>query len=133
MASNFSMNVSQDFNIGEFTEAISQQYQAQGFNVRVLKMNNSTKIVFDKGCGGMNTLLGLGQGISATCSLMGKDKDMLSVSFSDADWTGKIVGLAVGWIICFIPFITALIGLFRQLSLPKNIASDMQMILSNYN
>ncbi len=126
---NFQVNVSEGFDVERFAEEISQQYQAKGFQVRTLKMKNSVKIVFDKNSGGINNLLGLGQGITATCNLMGKDKDMLSVSFSDGDWTGKIVGLAVGWFLCMIPFITAIVGVFRQCALPKDISNDMQMIL----
>lgn len=131
MANDFMMNIPENFNLEEFADEIAQQYQAKGFKVNTLKMKNSVKLIFDKNCGGINMLLGLGQGISANCFIVGKEKDTISVNFSDGDWIGKIIGLAVGWIMCFIPFITAIIGMVRQLSLPKNIQNDMQMMLSN--
>lgn len=56
-------------------------------------------------------LLGLGQGITVNISL---NQNLLSVNYADGDWIGKIIGLAVGWILCFVPFITAVI-LLRKL------------------
>ncbi len=131
MANNFTTNVSSNFNVTDLAEQIASQYQAKGFKVNLLKLKNGVKIVFDRKCGGINMLLGLGQGITATCTLHGKEKDMLSVDFSDGDWIGKIIGLIAGWFLCMIPFITAIIGLVKQLSLPKNIANDMQLIISD--
>ncbi len=131
MANDFTLNIAENFNLERFTEEVMQLYQGQGFQVRSLQMKNSIKLVFDKKCGGINYLLGLGQGITANCSIQGKNNDILSVRFTDGDWIGKIVGCAVGWCFCLIPFITAIIGIFRQLSLPKNISNDMQMIISN--
>ncbi len=130
MANNFTVNTPENFSLEEFAQEVSQQYMAKGFQVRILKLKDSVKIIFDKKCGGINMLLGLGEGISATCSLMGKEKDMLSVNFADGDWTGKIIGLVAGWFLCLIPFITAIIGACKQSSLPGKIANDMQMILS---
>lgn len=131
MADIFTCNISENFDLQKFTEDLTQQYQGKGFNVRTTKTKNSVKIVFDKKCGGANMLFGLGQGVTATCTVQGKERDILSVNFSDGDWTGKFIGLGVGLFLCFIPFITALIGLFRQLSLPKNIGNDIQMLLSD--
>ena len=130
MANNFMCNIEENFDIQAMVNELVQQYQAKGFNVRVLTMKNGVKVTFDKKCGGINMLLGLGQGITATCMVQGKEKDLLSVTFSDGDWLGKIIGLIAGWFLCMIPFITALIGVFKQLSLPKDISNDIQMIVS---
>ncbi len=130
MAENFMANISENFDIQKLTEELVQQYQAKGFNVRVLKMKNGAKITFDKKCGGINMLLGLGQGITANFTIHGKEKDTLSVTYSDGDWAGKIIGLIVGWFMCWIPCITAIIGIFKQLSLPKDINNDIQMLVS---
>ncbi len=130
MANNFMANVSENFDMSEMADQIVQCYQAKGFNVRVLKMKNGVKLTFDKKCGGINFLLGMGLGISATCTLVGKDNDTLCVNFSDGDWIGKIIGCIVGWFLCFIPIITAIIGICKQLSLPKQIENDIQMIIA---
>ena len=63
--------------------------------------------VSKKNCDGINLLMGLGKGITASCSLQ---NNTLVVNYLEGDWIGKIIGLAVGWILCFIPFITAIIG-----------------------
>ena len=52
------------------------------------------------------------------------------ISFSDAEWLGKIVGLVVGWFLCMVPFITAIIGTIQQLSLPKAIGDEAILIAS---
>lgn len=130
MANNFMVNISEGFDLEGMASTVAQAYQAKGFNVRTLKMKNGVKITVEKGVGGINMLLGLGQGISATCMLQGKEKDMLSVNFSDGDWTGKIIGLVAGWFLCMVPFVTAIIGSIKQMSLPKDLANEIQMIVS---
>jgi len=126
MANDFMVNVSENFDLDAMANEIAERYQAKGFNVRVLKMKKGLKITFDKNTGGINMLLGMGQGITATCMLTGKDSDMLNVTFSEGDWMGKIIGCSVGWFVCIIPVITAVIGITRQLSLPKDITNDIQ-------
>jgi len=129
MANNFSVNVEPDFNLDAFVEEMTERYQGKGFKVRVLKMKKGVKLVFDKNCGGINMILGMGQGISATCTISGKENDTLNVNFSDGDWTGKIIGCIVGWFVCFVPVITAVIGICKQLSLPGEISDDIQSIV----
>ena len=128
MANNFMVNVSENFDIEVLANEISEMYKGKGYNVRVLKMKNGAKITVEKGVGGINMLLGMGEGITATCSLHGKDKDNLSVTLSDGDWTGKIIGIVAGWFLCLIPLITAVIGILRQTNLQKDLTNDIQMI-----
>lgn len=128
MANSFMTNVSENFDIQAMAVALGKQYQAKGFNVRMAKMRNGVKISLDKNCGGINMLLGLGLGITATCMVQG---DTLMVNYTDGDWTGKWIGLGVGWLLCLVPFITAAIGAFKQLDLPKQINMDIQMLVGN--
>ena len=79
-------------------------------------------------CGGANYLFGLGQGITATLTVQ---KQTLMVTYSDAEWTGKIIGIAVGWFLCLIPFITGIIGAVRQSKLPDTITADIQCLISS--
>lgn len=130
MANDFTVNVAENFDFDAMINEVVDQYQSKGFKVNVLKMKKGAKIVFDKNCGGINMVLGMGLGITANCTLTGKENDILSVTFSDGGWTGKIIGILVGLFLCFIPIITSIIGLLKQLSLPKEIASDIQMIVS---
>ncbi len=128
MANTFMLNVPEGFDIIRMGERLRETYQAKGFTVTMANLNNCVRITFDKGCGGINMLLGLGKGITATCSVQGNS---LIVNYSDGDWTGKIVGLVVGWILCLIPFITAIIGCIGQSQLPKDISNDIMMIVNS--
>ena len=128
MADSIMLIVKPDFDIGVFSNNLAGLYQSKGYMVNVAYMNGCSIINFEKGTGGINTILGMGEGIKATCMLM---NGVLSINFSDAEWTGKIVGFCIGWFLCFIPIITALIGTMSQLDLPKKIANDAMMIVMN--
>ena len=128
MAKDFMLNVSENFDLDAFSEQITQTYQAKGYKVRVFKMKNGMKITVEKGVGGINMLLGMGSGITANCNLQGKDKDIFSVNFSDGDWIGKIIGLIAGWFLCWIPCVTAIIGIVKQTGLEKELTNDIQTV-----
>lgn len=128
MADNVMVNVKPDFNMETFANRLADTYRAKGFTVNVVNMNGNCMITFSKGTGGANTLLGMGKGIKATCMRM---NDTLSISFSDGDWTGKIIACVIGWFLCFVPIITGIIGIAGQLSLPKEISQDATMIAAN--
>lgn len=127
MADTLTLNVSDDFSLDALASQLSDNFKGQGFETTVVSLSpTSTRVTFDKGCGGINMLLGMGQGITANMTLNG---NLLYVNYADGDWTGKIIGLATGWILCWVPFITAIIGSFNQLNLPKKINTEITMIL----
>ncbi len=120
------LSVDNELDINKLAEELAEIYRGKGFTVNVIKFkSDSCSIVFDKGVGGINNLLGLGLGIKANLTLR---NGMLMVSYSDADWTGKIVGILVGWFLCLVPFITAIIGAFKQMGLPKEINNNITML-----
>lgn len=129
MASGFMLNVNEKFQLQAFCNQLAESYRAKGFMVNSAIMNSNTaQMVFDKGTGGINMLLGLGQGIKANITL---SNGTLMVNFTDGDWTGKIIGLVVGWILCFVPFITAIVGCVKQSNLPKDIQNDATMLIAS--
>ena len=131
MAQNFMMNVGDNFNIVEFSNRLADVYRAKGFAVNIAPTgNNSSVINFDKGTGGINTLLGLGLGVKANCTY---SNGSLMINYFDEEWTGKIVGFVVGWFLCFIPLITAIIGTVQQFSLTGNINNDAMMVINTMN
>ena len=117
------------FNMDYLIQKITQMYQAKGFTVMAMPMGTGASIDFRKNDGGFHKYIGLALGIRATIMVQG---DSIIINFSDDEWTGKIVGLALGWVLCFIPFVTAIIGIVRQLELPKSIGNDIQLIVSEY-
>lgn len=126
MANNLVLNVDENLDINNLAEELADLYRGKGFSVNVINMKNGAcSLVFDKGTGGINMLLGLGLGIKATMTVK---NGMLNVAYSDGDWTGKIIGLVAGWFLCLVPAITAVIGCFKQMSLPKDINNDITML-----
>lgn len=128
MAENVMFNVKGTFDMEAFTNKLADTYKAKGYTVNILNMNGVCSITFEKATGGINTLLGMGEGIKANIT---RTNDTVSINFSDAEWMGKIIGFAIGWFLCLIPLITAAIGTMRQLSLPKGIANDATMIAAS--
>lgn len=125
MATPLTLNVGPQFNMTSFVNQLSSLYQNKGFIVSATNFGTSTAIKFDKNTGGINMLMGLGQGVTANCTL---SNGMLNINYTNEDWTGKIIGICVGWFLCLIPFITSIIGLFRQFQLTKDISNDATML-----
>ena len=123
----FMASVSQDFDVQNLADELVQNYAARGYVARAIKMKNGARVTIEKGRGGINTILGLSEGVTVTLNKQGAET--LVANFGDADWVSKIIGFAVG-LICCIPFITALVGTVRQLSLPKSIENDIAAMVS---
>ncbi len=122
-------NVSEGFNLQQMGEDLRDMYQAKGYTVHLAKMKNGLRIRIEKGCGGANMLLGLGEGITATCML--QNNDSLIVNYSEGDWTGKIIGLTVGWFVCLIPAITSVVGCIKQSSFSNKISQEIMMLVND--
>ncbi len=122
----FMVNVKEDFDIQALAENLASLYQTKGYNAMAVKMKKGARVTIEKGSGGLNTILGMDEGICATLMLQGNDT--LTVSFSNASWTGKIIGFIAG-LLCCIPFITAIVGTVKQLSLPKSIENDLALLV----
>lgn len=120
MAENVMFNVGADFNMSDFTEKLANLYRAKGYTVNVADMNGTDILTFDKSTGG----------IKATCMLM---NGTLSINFSDAEWTGKIIACSIGCFLCLIPGVTGIIGIVKQSKLPKSIANDATILAAQYN
>ena len=128
MAGNLFLNVGENFDIDTFSNKLADTYRAKGYGVNVVNMNGNYIVAIEKDLGGINTVLGLGEGIKANIIYTNGN---LCINYSDEEWTSKIIGLVVGWFCCLIPFITAIIGIAKQVSLPKNITSDATMLASS--
>lgn len=126
MADSLMVNVPENFNLEAMTQQLADMYRSKGFTVNVANLNNSVILEFDKGVGGINMILGMDLGIKATCSI---NNNNLIVNYSNAAWTGKIIGICVGWFLCLVPFITAIIGAIKQSKFPKEISNDITMMI----
>jgi len=127
MAANVMFTVADTFDLETLATRLAESFKVKGYTINVINMKDAYAIIFDKKTGGINNLLGLGVRIRATITKM---NNTVIISFSDAEWLGKIVGLVVGWFLCMVPFITAIIGTIQQLSLPKAIGDEAILIAS---
>ena len=115
-----------DFDMQAMVAQIVQMYQAKGFTVSVMGFGAGVSMDFRKDDDGIKKWVGLALGVKANVTI---NNGTMMVDFTDAEWTGKIVGLAVGWFLCLIPFIIAIVGCFKQSELPKTIANDITMVV----
>lgn len=127
MADSVMLTVPEGFDLSNLTQQLADMYRAKGFTVNIASLNNSEIVEFDKGVGGINMLLGLDLGIKATFSI--QNGTTLIVNFSDAAWTGKIIGICVGWFVCLVPFITAIVGAVKQSKFPKDLRNDITLLI----
>jgi hypothetical protein len=116
-----------DFDMSALVQSIKQTYQAKGFTVSAMKIGNGISIKFSKNADGITKFIGMAQEVTANLTLT--DGNTLYVNFTDAEWTGKIVGFIIGWFLCFIPIIFAVMGCIKQIELPKQISTDIQMLI----
>ncbi len=122
------LNVIDHYDVQMLCVKLRDLYISKGFQVTMAPVGfNMFRLQLEKDCGGLNTLLGLGKGIAVTLSLQG---NCLMVNYSDAEWTSKVVGLVVGWFLCLVPFITALVGCVGQSNLPGEINNDIMMLVN---
>jgi hypothetical protein len=128
MASSKMFPVPQQFNMQEMIGRITQTYQIKGFSVTSVRMGAGVSIDFRKDDAGFKKFVGLALGVKA--NIMVQNGNMI-INFSDAEWTGKIVAIAVGWILCLVPFFLGIIGCVKQSGLPNEIANDIQMIAAS--
>lgn len=133
MADNVMFNVKPEFNEAEFCEKLAETYRAKGYTVNVTALNGSYVISVEKDLGGINTVLGMGEGIKVNVIRNG---DVVNVNFTDAEWVSKIIAVCIGWflgwtVICLAAMVTGIIGVTKQLSLPKSIGTDAQRIAAS--
>jgi len=114
------------FNMDATVAQLQQLYSSKGFYVTAIPYNSGVSVEFSKDDSGFKKWIGLALGIRANISI---SNGFLYVTFTDAEWTGKIVAIAVGWFMCLVPLITGIIGAVAQNDLPKNIANDIQMLV----
>ena len=116
-----------NFNLQDLVAKITHMYQIKGFTVMAMPMGNGVSLDFRKDDEGIKKYVGLALGIRANIMIQG---DTVIVNYTDAEWNGKIVGFIIGWFLCWIPCITAIVGTIQQNDLPKNIGNDLRMLAS---
>lgn len=100
-----------------------QQLWQKGFQTQVYMMNAATAtLTVTKDRDGFKNILGMGLECRANITVM---NNIMQVNIED-EWTNKILAMAIGWILCWIPFITGIIGCVGQSELGGKVANDLQ-------
>ncbi|MBQ8606404.1 MAG: hypothetical protein IJ408_06660 [Clostridia bacterium] len=130
MASPVSFNVNPTFDLDAFVKKLADSLAASGYSVKAVKLADMYSIDVEKDLGGINTILGLGEGIKANVVQNG---NTVTISYLNEEWTSKIIAIALGWVlsgtvIFLVTLITGIVGLVKQLDLPKKISNEAMSI-----
>ena len=72
-------------------------------------------------------------GMLPECNItLSRNGEQIYVNYEDV-WTSKILALAIGWILCMIPFITGLIGVSRQSSMANEVQTMLMATVNELN
>lgn len=108
-------------------QATALTLDAQGYQTSIQMIGpNAGVLTVTKSRDGFSNILGLGLECRANFSVL---NGQLSVNI-DSEWANKVIAIAVGWFICFIPVITGVVGTLSQLTLPDKIFNAVNMSTS---
>lgn len=97
---------------------------AQGYQTNIQMIGPSAGVLtVAKNREGFSNIIGLGLECRVNFSAI---NGQLTVNI-DSEWTNKIIAIAVGWFICFIPIITGIVGTVSQITLPDKIFNAVNM------
>ena len=123
---NFAFNPGAD--ISEVVNAASQALSGQGYEVQAQVMSpTAATMVVKKDRDGFKNIIGLGVECRLNLSVVNGNQ---LVVYVDSEWTNKIIAIAVGWFLCWIVFITGIVGAVNQSGLPEKVSNAVMMASS---
>lgn len=107
-------------NLADIINVACQNLSAQGYAVQAQSLSpvNVIVTVSKDRDNGFKNFMGLGLEVKVNLTVLNGNQLTMSV---DSEWTNKIVAIAVGWFLCLIPFITGLVGVLNQSSMPDKV------------
>ena len=116
--------LSPDADLFSIIKAVALTMETQGYEATVQMISPQTGVLtVKKDRDGFVNALGMGLECRVNfASINGQ----LTVNI-DSEWTNKIIAVAVGWFVCFIPVITGIVGAVNQLGLPDKIFTAINM------
>ena len=112
--------------ISAVVDAASQALSGQGYEVQTQVMSPAAAAmtVSKDRSDGFKNFVGLGIECRANLSVL--NGNQLTVAI-DSEWTNKIIAIALGWFLCWIVFITGIVGAINQNGLPEKVANAIMM------
>lgn len=125
---NLTVPVNESFNLDALCNRLGDEYRQKGYNVQSPSVAGSIRqIIIEKDNDGINNYLGMGIQEEINISYSG---DMLNATFNDGCQTMRFIDLGIGWFMCFIPFITGLVGLSKHSNFAREVQNSIRMIAS---
>lgn len=116
-----------DADLYAVVQATALTMDAQGYQTNIQMIGPGAGVLtISKSRDGFSNIIGLGLECRANFSVL---NGQLSVNI-DSEWANKVIAIAVGWFICFIPVITGVVGTVSQLTLPDKIFNAVNMAVS---
>lgn len=128
MATPISFALTPDFDLQSVVGQLGVMFQRKGYHVRSYPLGAGACLELAKNKGGLNAVIGRCEGLKVHFM---PGATMLNVSFSEEEWTDKVIAFVVGWFSCGITWITGLVGLYNQSRLPKEVESGLRLILGS--
>ncbi len=119
--------INPDADLFSVIKAVALTMETQGYEANIQMISPQTGVLtVKKDREGFMNVLGMGLECRVNfASINGQ----LTVNV-DSEWTNKIIAVAVGWFVCFVPVITGVVGAVNQLSLPDKIFTAINMNVS---
>lgn len=119
--------INPDADLFSVIKAVALTMETQGYEANIQMISPQTGVLtVKKDRDGFMNVLGMGLECRVNfASINGQ----LTVNI-DSEWTNKIIAVAVGWFVCFVPVITGVVGAVNQLSLPDKIFTAINMNVS---
>ena len=119
--------INPDADLFSVIKAVALTMETQGYEANIQMISPPTGVLtVKKDRDGFMNVLGMGLECRVNfASINGQ----LTVNI-DSEWTNKIIAVAVGWFVCFVPVITGVVGAVNQLSLPDKIFTAINMNVS---
>ena len=129
---NVSVPVKEGFDFQGLISKFSDSYRANGYNVLTNPAfgTQAQKITLEKDNAGANNLLGLGiqESINFTWA-----NGVLNVAFEDECATNRYLALGVGWFLCFVPFVTGLVGMSKHNTFVAGVQTQITNLVMSLN
>ena len=127
MANNFSVRVDNSFNLNSLVQFVAEKYRSKGYSADIQNNGNEKSIKISKNTDIGYTLIGMVESVVVKLKV---ENGTLFVSFTETEYTSKIIAAILAFFCAGALWITMIIGLVNQSDLNSGISKDIKAYLS---
>ncbi|MBQ3073333.1 MAG: hypothetical protein IJD19_01495 [Ruminococcus sp.] len=127
MADKFSVRVDNSFNLNSLVQFVAEKYRGKGYSADIQNSGNATSVKISKNTDVGYTLLGMVESVVVKLKV---ENGTLFVSFTETEYTSKIIAAILALFCAGALWITMIIGLVNQSDLNSSISKDIKAYLS---